>query len=67
MVVRACGLADVLVVNEATALELTARLYGLDATPTPAAFAELAEAWRPFRTWAAVLIRAAGPRLLRSP
>ncbi len=63
VIVRACGLADVLVVNQATALEAAARLYGLPAPPTPAEFAALAEAWRPFRTWAAVLLRAAAPRL----
>jgi DNA-3-methyladenine glycosylase II len=63
VVVRACGLADVLVVNEATALDAVTRLYGLPAPPSPARVAEIAEAWRPFRTWAAVLLRAAAPRL----
>ncbi len=29
-------------------------------------FAEIAETWRPLRTWAVVLIRAAGPRLLEA-
>lgn len=61
IVIRACGLADVLVVNEPKALEMTQRLYG----PTDAdRYVELAQAWRPFRTWATVLIRAAGQRLL---
>lgn len=64
VVVRACGLADVLVVNEATALDAMTRLYGLDGPPSPAEVAELAEAWRPFRTWAAVLIRAAADRVI---
>lgn len=64
IVVRACGLADVLVVNEATALDAMARLYGLDGPPAPAEVARLAEAWRPFRTWAAVLVRAAAHRVL---
>jgi len=63
-VVRSLGLPDVLVVNEATALETIQRLYGLDHRPGPGEVEKLAEAWRPFRTWAAVLIRAAGPRLL---
>jgi DNA-3-methyladenine glycosylase II len=63
VVIRSCGLADVLVVNEATALEAIRDLYGLPTRPTPDQVAELAEAWRPFRTWAAVLLRAATPRL----
>jgi DNA-3-methyladenine glycosylase II len=63
VVVRACGLADVLVVNEATALDTMAELYGLAAPPGPAEVARLAEPWRPFRTWAAVLLRAAASRL----
>jgi DNA-3-methyladenine glycosylase II len=63
VVVRSCGLADVLVVNEATALDTMARLYGLPGPPDPAEVAELAEPWRPFRTWAAVLFRAAADRL----
>lgn len=64
IVLRACGLADVLVVNEATALDAMARLYDLPGPPSPAEVAGLAEAWRPFRTWAAVLIRAAADRVL---
>ncbi len=67
IVIRATGFADVLPVAEPKALELTAALYGLAEPPDPAAFAELAEPWRPLRTWAVVLIRAAGPRLLGEP
>lgn len=63
VVARGCGLADVLVVNEATALDAMARLYGLPGPPTPTQVAKLAERWRPFRTWAAVLLRAATSRL----
>lgn len=63
VVARACGLADVLVVNEATALDAMAQLYDLPGPPSPAQVAELAEPWRPFRTWAAVLLRAATSRL----
>jgi DNA-3-methyladenine glycosylase II len=63
IVVRACGLADVLVVNEATALDTMAELYGLPGPPGPDEVARLAEPWRPFRTWAAVLLRAAASRL----
>jgi DNA-3-methyladenine glycosylase II len=63
IVVRACGPADVLVTNEATALDTIADLYGLDGPPSTAELERIAEAWRPFRTWAVVLIRAAASRL----
>lgn len=64
IVIRSTGLADVLPIAEPRSLEMTARLYGLAGLPTPAQFTELAEPWRPLRTWAVVLIRAAGPRVL---
>jgi DNA-3-methyladenine glycosylase II len=63
IVIRGSGLTDVLP-NEPRALELAGRLYGMDAAPSPAAFESMAQPWRPFRTWAVVLIRAAGPRVL---
>ena len=63
IVVRACGLADVLVSNEAVALDTIADLYGLSGPPTPAELDRIADCWRPFRTWATVLIRAAAARL----
>jgi DNA-3-methyladenine glycosylase II len=64
IVVRASGLADVLSEREPQLLDLVARLYGMPAPPGPEKLAELAEAWRPLRTWVSVLIRAAGPRVL---
>jgi DNA-3-methyladenine glycosylase II len=64
IVVRGSGFADVLPVNEPKALELVGTLYDLEGPPTLGEFEAIAEAWRPFRTWAVVLIRAAGPRLL---
>jgi DNA-3-methyladenine glycosylase II len=63
VVVRACGLADVLVTNEAIALDTMADLYNLPGPPSATELARLAEPWRPFRTWATVLIRAAASRL----
>lgn len=62
IVVRATGLSDVLPVEEPKSLRAAAHFYGLDRTPDPAAFAGLAEPWRPFRTWAVVLLRVAGDR-----
>ena len=37
--------------------------YGLDHPPTSAELKRIAEPWRPFRTWASVLLRVAGDRL----
>jgi DNA-3-methyladenine glycosylase II len=64
IVIRGTGFADVLPVAEQTALSLCARLYGLDEPLSADAFTKLAEPWQPLRTWAIVLIRAAGPRVL---
>ncbi len=64
IVIRGTGFADVLPVAEPKALSLAARLYGLKEPVTAGRFGAIAEAWRPLRTWAVVLIRAAGPRLL---
>jgi len=63
IVVRGSGFTDVLP-NEPNALELAGRLYGLNEPQSLAEFEAMAEPWRPFRTWAVVLIRAAGPRVL---
>jgi DNA-3-methyladenine glycosylase II len=60
---RATGFADAMLeVPERKGLAHTARFYGLDAPPDAERLAELAERWRPFRTWAIVLIRLAGDR-----
>jgi DNA-3-methyladenine glycosylase II len=64
IVIRGTGFADVLPVNEPRALELADRLYDLAEPLGPAQFGVLAEAWKPFRTWAVVLIRAAAGRIL---
>ena len=63
IVVRGSGFAD-LPVAEPMALEIVGRLYGLSGPPSEDEFLQMAERWKPFRTWAIVLIRAAGPRLL---
>ncbi|HLJ67080.1 MAG TPA: DNA-3-methyladenine glycosylase 2 family protein [Chloroflexota bacterium] len=64
IVIRASGHADVLPDQEPQALELAGRLYALGGDATPEDMRRLGERWRPFRTWAVVLLRAAGPRLL---
>jgi DNA-3-methyladenine glycosylase II len=63
IVIRATGFADVLPSSEPKALALAGDLYGLGGPATPAQLRRLAEPWRPFRTWATVLIRAVTPRL----
>ncbi len=64
IVIRGTGFADVVPLGEPRALELTAKLYGLEEPVDEARFREVAEAWKPLRTWAIVLIRAASPRVL---
>ncbi len=64
IVIRGTGFADVLPVSEPRALALAARLYHLPAPPDQDRFRALAEPWRPFRTWAVVLIRAATSRVI---
>jgi DNA-3-methyladenine glycosylase II len=60
---RASGFADVLPRDEQKALALVGELYGLGGPATAERLTGIAEAWRPFRTWAIVLIRAAASRL----
>lgn len=62
IVVRACGFADVLPLEEPRSRATVERLYSLDGM-TDEQYSALAEQWRPFRTWTAVLIRAASGRL----
>jgi DNA-3-methyladenine glycosylase II len=63
IVVRGSGFADALAPTpEPRGAAFVARYYGLEASPDGPAFARLAERWRPFRTWATVLIRLAGGR-----
>lgn len=62
ILLRACGAADLLAGTEPRGRELVAQLYGYDQL-SDATYHQLAERWRPFRTWAAVLVRAMSPRL----
>jgi DNA-3-methyladenine glycosylase II len=63
IVIRACGLADVLSTEESRSREAVQALYGLDHAPTDAELTEIAERWRPFRTWVTVMIRAISGRI----
>lgn len=63
IVLRASGFADAMLeVAEPKVLAHAARLYEIEEPVTVERFRELAERWRPFRTWATVLIRLAGDR-----
>lgn len=64
IVLRALGTTDVLPLTEPKFLGLLGDLYGLGRAATPARAQAIAERWIPWRTWAAVLVRAAGPRVL---
>jgi DNA-3-methyladenine glycosylase II len=64
ILLRAAGVTDVLTSTEPRLPGYVAHFYGTG--PQPASREEverIAEGWRPCRTWAAVLIRAAGDRL----
>lgn len=63
VVVRALGHTDVLPVAEPRLLALVGELWQLGAPATPAQLTGIAGCWRPFRTWASVLVRAAARRL----
>jgi DNA-3-methyladenine glycosylase II len=58
VVVRSVGFTDALAAEETRSRRAAAQLHGLGALDADA-FAALAERWRPFRTWATVLLRVA--------
>lgn len=63
VVLRASGFADALLdLAEPKVLAHTAQFYALGTTPSAEQFAQLAESWRPFRTWCMVLLRFGGDR-----
>jgi len=64
IVIRGTGFADVLPVGEPKLLTLVERLYNRPGPVSDEELHALAEAWKPFRTWAGVLIRAAAQRVL---
>lgn len=63
IVIRATGWTDVLPTDEPRLRELVTALYGLAGLASAADLTAIAEPWRPFRTWVAVLVRAAAGRL----
>jgi DNA-3-methyladenine glycosylase II len=63
IVIRACGNADVLSLQEEISRSAAATLYGFDHDLSDAEYEVFAERWRPFRTWVSVMIRAVGSRV----
>jgi DNA-3-methyladenine glycosylase II len=63
IVVRACGFADVLPTDEPRSRQTVHELYGISQPMTDEEYASFADRWKPYRTWAVVLIRAAAHRL----
>jgi DNA-3-methyladenine glycosylase II len=64
ILVRSTGVTDLLPAHEPRLLGLLGDLYGIDGPATAEDALQLAETWRPWRTWVAVLVRAAGGRVL---
>jgi DNA-3-methyladenine glycosylase II len=64
ILVRAAGVADTLTFSEPRLPGYVAHFYGTGADPASREQLErVADGWRPFRTWAAVLLRLAGDQL----
>jgi DNA-3-methyladenine glycosylase II len=59
---RSTGVTDGLALGEPRLAGYLRHYYGLDHVPGPAEVTQIAEPWRPFRTWASVLFRLAGER-----
>jgi DNA-3-methyladenine glycosylase II len=62
VLLRASGVSDALILDEPRLRSCLRHYYELPGEPDDAAVRRIAEPWRPFRTWAAVLIRASGDR-----
>jgi DNA-3-methyladenine glycosylase II len=56
ILMRGCGLTDVLPLTEPSLHQAVELAYGLRGVPDDAAVSEIAEGWRPFRTWVSVLL-----------
>ena len=63
IVVRACGFVDVLPTDVARSRQAVHDLYGITTAMSDVEYATFADRWKPYRTWAVVLIRAAAHRL----
>ncbi|HUB08199.1 MAG TPA: hypothetical protein VMB50_14420 [Myxococcales bacterium] len=66
ILMRGCGHTDLLPLSEPSLHRAVAAGYGLARIPDDEAVRELAEGWRPFRTWVSVLLISASGRGPRS-
>jgi DNA-3-methyladenine glycosylase II len=62
ILLRSTGATDILTLGEPRLPAFVGHYYGLAHPATPNELATIAEGWRPFRTWAAVLLRVGGDR-----
>jgi DNA-3-methyladenine glycosylase II len=62
ILLRSTGATDILTFGEPRLPSFVRHYYALAHDATPAELAAIAESWRPFRTWTAVLLRVAGDR-----
>jgi len=62
VLLRASGVSDGLTLDEPRLRSYLRHYYELPDEPDDAELRRISEPWRPFRTWAAVLIRASGDR-----
>lgn len=60
ILLRSTGVRDELPAGEPRLRTIAQRAYGLIEPPDEAELAEIAEGWRPYRTWVATLLRASG-------
>jgi DNA-3-methyladenine glycosylase II len=58
IVVRACGYADAPSLGESRSRAAIQEAYGIDHDLSDAELLDLADTWRPFRTWVSVMMRA---------
>jgi DNA-3-methyladenine glycosylase II len=64
ILLRATGVADAMTFTEPHLPGYIAHFYGTGPGPaSPAEIDRISQAWRPYRTWASVLIRVAGDRI----
>jgi DNA-3-methyladenine glycosylase II len=62
ILLRAAGACDLPIDHEPRLAEIVGRLYGLPGSATSVDMLRIGEAWRPFRTWVGVLLRATAGR-----
>jgi DNA-3-methyladenine glycosylase II len=62
ILLRSTGATDILTLGEPRLAAYAGHFYGRARPVTPDELADIAEGWRPFRTWTAVLLRVAGDR-----